>query len=53
LRNLSGVRGVTVQPLDGGGHPLGQPIEAMKTPQDWSFKIGAPATVWYVITVAR
>jgi hypothetical protein len=53
LRQLDNAKSVSVQPLDGAGHALGKPIEAAKSAHDWTFKLGTPASVWYIVSVAR
>jgi hypothetical protein len=53
LRKLQGARGVSVQPLDGAGQPLGAPVEAIGSGGDWKITIGDKITTWYQITVAR
>ena len=53
LRKLQGARAVRVQPLDGAGQPLGAPIEAIGSGDDWKIPIGDKVTTWYQITVAR
>jgi hypothetical protein len=53
LRNLQKASAVTVTVLDGAGHSIGGPISAGKIADGWSFPVGDPVTVWYVITVIR
>ena len=53
LRNLEGATGVLVQPLDGAGQPLGQPISATRNGEAWEIPTGNPGTTWYAITVER
>lgn len=53
LRNLHSATAVTATALDGAGRPLGEPIQARKSPDGWVFPIGQPVTVWYVVTVQR
>ena len=44
---------ITVQPLDGAGRPLGQLIGARQSSQGWTFRLGEPATTWFVVAVGR
>jgi hypothetical protein len=53
LRSLHAARAVFVQPIDGAGQPLGQPIPAKGVGGDWTFHVGTPTTTWYQITVTR
>jgi hypothetical protein len=51
LRNLEQDCVILVQPLDGAGQPLGEPIPATRTRAGWEIAIGNPATTWYEIAV--
>ncbi len=53
LRGLEGATRVTVQALDGSGHPVGDLIVAAADSQSWRFPVGTPASTWYVIDVRR
>jgi hypothetical protein len=53
LRDLTAAKSVMVQPLDGAGRALGAPREAVRSGVAWSFRIGEPATPWYLVTVER
>jgi hypothetical protein len=53
LREIRRARRVSVNALDGAGKPIGDPIAATRSPAGWTFKVGAPVTTWYVITVQR
>lgn len=53
LHGLVGAKSVVVTPLDGAGSPLGPSLPATLADGDWGFAIGAPATPWYEISVAR
>lgn len=53
LRELQAAKAVSASALDGAGHPLGEPIEAKKTPAGWQFPIGGTVTTWYLVTVKR
>jgi hypothetical protein len=53
LRGLAGASRLTVQPLDGTGHPLGKSIDASKTAAGWDLSLGDPPTTWYLIGVHR
>jgi hypothetical protein len=53
LAGLVGALGVSAQPLDTRGQPMGEPIALEKTAQGWSLALGAAPTVWYAIQVAR
>lgn len=53
LNGLEAASAVLVQPLDGAGQPLGQPLPATLHGSAWQVLIGQPATPWYVITVQR
>ena len=52
LKNVNNT-GVIVQPLDGAGKSLGQPIPVTKTADGIQFKIGDTATTWYEIKGAK
>jgi len=51
LRGLDGSSAATLQPLDGGGHPLGSGSTGVKTDRGWTFTIGERPSTQYVITV--
>jgi hypothetical protein len=53
LRKIQGARAVSLQPIDGAGQPLGAPVEATVSGDDWKMPIGEKATTWYQITVTR
>jgi hypothetical protein len=53
LRKLEGARGVSVQPIDGAGQPLGAPVQATASGDGWKIPVGVPTTTWYQITVER
>jgi hypothetical protein len=53
LRGIQGATAITVSALDGAGHPLGDPRSARQTADGWTFSVGNPVTVWYVISVNR
>ena len=53
LRGIQGATAITVTALDGAGHPFGDPRSARQTADGWTFSVGNPATVWYVISVNR
>ena len=53
LRAIQSAKTVTASALDGAGHPIGEPIQAKKTPAGWALPIGAPVTTWYVVSVQR
>ena len=53
LRDIQAAKAVSASALDGAGHPIGDPIQAKKTPQGWAFPIGSPVTTWYVVSVTR
>ena len=53
LRGLSRATAVLVQPLDGSGQPLGQPLHAARQGDVWQISVGRPPTPWYIITVQR
>lgn len=53
LHNIAKAAGVAVSALDGAGNPIGAPRAAAKTAAGWEFRIGEPATTWYVVTVSR
>jgi hypothetical protein len=53
LAGLGAVRGVSAQPLDGMGQPLGQPLALKHGADGWTLELGRPATTWFVITVNR
>jgi hypothetical protein len=51
LRNIQHARAVSLQPLDGAGHPLGRAVSATAAGDDWFMPLGSIATTWYLITV--
>ncbi len=53
LRGLKKIASVSATALDGSGWPLGNAIQAHRTPAGWVLPIGSPATTWYLITVKR
>ena len=53
LRKLKGAHAVTLQALDGAGQPLGGPVPATASGDDWKLAIGDPITTWYQIMVSR
>jgi hypothetical protein len=53
LRKLQGARSVRAQAIDGAGQPLGEPVEATASGEDWKLSIGEQITTWYQITVTR
>ena len=53
LRKLQGARAVSVQAMDGAGQPLGAPVEATASGEDWKIMVGDQVTTWYQITVLR
>jgi hypothetical protein len=53
LHGLHNARTVTLQPIDGAGQPLGQPISAKGHGADWTLPLGTPVTTWYQITVTH
>ncbi len=53
LRDLIDAQQVRVQPLDGSGLALGNPVLAAKSGADWVIEVGTPATTWYLVSVDR
>ena len=53
LSKLQAAQEVRVQAIDGAGQPLGSPVLADKSGEDWKFVAGQTATTWYLITVVR
>jgi hypothetical protein len=53
LRNLRGVRAVSVQAIDGAGQPLGAPEQGRAIGDDWAITLGDRVTTWYEIQVER
>jgi hypothetical protein len=53
LKNLRGAKSVSVQSLDGAGRPLGEAILAEQRDPGWTFRLGKPATTWFVVAVGR
>jgi hypothetical protein len=53
LRGIQGAIAVTVTALDGAGHALGDPRSARELADGWTFPVGDPVSVWYVISVSR
>ncbi len=47
LRGIQGARSISIQPIDGAGHPLGQPVPAIQSGTEWKLPIGATPTTWY------
>ena len=54
LRGLEGATAITLQPLDGQGQPLGEPLAASRDGEAFTVTLGAePATLWYLVNVTR
>jgi hypothetical protein len=53
LRGIQGAIAVTVTALDGAGHALGDPRSARQRTEGWTFSVGDPVSVWYVVSVRR
>lgn len=53
LRGLDRATNVAVQPLDGAGRPLGNPLAATHNGDAWQIPLGTPVTTWYAVTVER
>jgi hypothetical protein len=53
LRGLDSAKAVSMQPLDGSGQPMGDPIPAEKKTVGWEIPLGKPVTTWYEVTVKR
>jgi len=53
LRKLKGAHAVSLQAIDGAGQPLGAPVQATASGEDWKLTIGDEPTSWYEITVSR
>ncbi len=53
IKNLSPARGLTMQPLDGAGRPMGSPITAKKDGDHWILPLGEPPTTWALLSVER
>jgi hypothetical protein len=53
LRKIQGARAVSLQAMDGAGQPVGAPVQAAASGDDWKIPIGDTTTTWYQITVAR
>jgi hypothetical protein len=53
LVRLEGAISVLVQPLDGAGHPTGDPLPVERTQEGWAFTLGDPPTTWFEIGVER
>jgi hypothetical protein len=53
LNGLDAATGVTTQPLNGAGRPLGPPLTARRIGNTWRISVGQPPSPWYVITIHR
>jgi len=53
LRSLERAKGVSAQPLDGSGQPMGEAIRAEKKPAGWEIPVGKIVTTWYEVTVTH
>lgn len=53
LRAIQGAHAVSLQAIDGAGQPLGTPVKATASGNDWKIEIGTATTTWYQITVVR
>ena len=53
LTGLDQAGGVSAQPLDGAGQPLGQTITLTRTAEGWVLELGTVATTSFAITVDR
>jgi hypothetical protein len=53
LRNLGGVTGVLVWPLDGARRRMAQPLRAHPIGEAWEVTVGDPATTWYEVIPLR
>ena len=53
IKNLSPARGLTMQPLDGAGRPMGSPLTAQKDRDHWILPLGEPPTTWALLSVER
>jgi hypothetical protein len=53
LHGIKGARSIQLQPIDGAGQPLGAPVSATASGNEWKIALGATTTTWYQITVTR
>ena len=53
LRGIRGARSIQLQALDGAGQPLGAPVLASRSGDDWTVPLGGSVTTWYEVTVLR
>jgi hypothetical protein len=53
LRKLRGAHEVGLQALDGSGQPIGAPVRAIASGDDWRLPLGDTTTTWYQITVRQ
>ena len=53
LRGIKGAHSIQLQPIDGAGQPLGAPVAATASDNEWKIALGETITTWYQITVAR
>jgi hypothetical protein len=53
LRGIKGAHSIQLQPIDGAGQPLGAPVAATASGNEWKIALGATTTTWYQITVTR
>ncbi len=51
LKGITSVRQIEVVPLDSGAKRLGQPVPAETTSDGCHFRIGEPATPWYLVCI--
>jgi hypothetical protein len=53
LRGIKGAHSIQLQPIGGAGQPLGAPVSATASGNEWKIALGTTTTTWYQITVAR
>lgn len=53
FKDLADAQSIKLQPLDGSGLAMGDPIRAIRSGSEWDVSIGVPATTWYLVEVQR
>lgn len=53
LKGLKPARAVSLQAIDGSGQPLGEPVAASRSGDEWRLPLGNRITTWYRIDVSR
>jgi hypothetical protein len=53
LDKIERAHAVTLQAMDGAGQPVGPPVQATASGNDWKMPVGETTTTWYQITISR